>query len=202
VLSCCVALVAIANSSTRLHDLAYARGAFEAKVDWHLYVMMMNSDGFNMALYPIGVASRRYVVDYGARHDLAFQEVRNGVPRTIWRLELTAQKRSKGGSGTLRRMLARDGLRVKSRRLTRAQRASLNANANFVDYSLGAQTDFLRVAFVRKDGTEGVGLLYDPNPIRFTPPFFPIPAEESRLLGFGPTEWHGPGKFDIMKQGG
>lgn len=191
----------LAKPPATLGSLAYARGSFEAKVaSGKLYVMMMNSNGFNATYFPIGVGTRRYVIDYGAGQELMFQELRKGVPRTVWRLELQEQKGKASGWGTLRRVLAESGLRVKSRRLTRAQNAALSANVNFVDYSLMAQTDFLRVAFVSKDGTEGSAALYDPNPIRLKAPYFPIPAEESRLLGFGAREWHGPGKFEIRNQ--
>jgi hypothetical protein len=200
-ISSCLALLATASSFASLYDLAFARGAFEAKAkSGKLYVMAMNSNGFNSALFPLGVASRRYVIDYGAGQELMFQEVRNGIPQTIWRLALEEHQGKNGSSGTLRRALAQGGLQVVSRRLTRAQRAALNANVNFVDYSLGAQTDFLRVAFVRKDGTEPSAVLYDPNPIRFSSPFFPIPPEESQLLGYGARAWHGTGKFNITVQ--
>jgi hypothetical protein len=201
VLSQCVALLALGNPPASLRDIAYARGNFESLVTSEkLYVMMMNSNGFNAAYYPVGVSKRRYVIDFGAGRELIFQELWRGVPKTIWRLELQEQTGKKGGHGTLRRILAQSGLRVKSRRLTRAQQAALSASVNFADYSLMAQTDFLRVAFVRKDGTEPMAALYDPNPIRLKAPFLPIPAEESRLLGLGAKEWHGPGKFDIMNE--
>jgi hypothetical protein len=165
----------------------------------------MNSDGYNEALYPIGVSSRRYVVNYGARHDLVFQQMLHGAPKTIWRLSLKEKdphprKRRLDGSGTLRQFLAGVGFEIETRHLTRAQTAALGAQVNFVGYSLMAETYNLNVAFVAKDGTKR-NTMYNPNPMQFKPPFFPIPAEESRLLGLGSAEWHGTGHFEIRKQG-
>jgi len=191
----CIAYVLLAQATASLHDLAYARGDFEARTTSDcLYVMMMNSNGYNEALYPIGVASRRYLIDYGAGPELAFQEIRNGAPKTIWRLVLrdgaAHMSPKNAGTGTLSRLISQADRELAARRLTRAQKAALNANVNFVGYFLLAETDFLSVSFVNKDGTR-LSNRYEPNPMRAKTPFFPIPAEESKLLGLGSTEWHG-----------
>jgi hypothetical protein len=195
------AIMVAAQKLGNLHDLAYGRGDFEARLkpEDGLYVMGMNSNGYNMACYPIGVATRRYVIDYGAGNTLTFQAMRNGKPRTVWSLPLEDLRRPAPKIGTLRRLLARDNLQIKSRKLTRAQRTALDANVNFVDYSIGAQTDILRVAFVRKDGTEAPADKYDPGPQTLNPPFFPIPPEESQILGFGAKRWYGTRKFQISR---
>ncbi len=78
-LVCYIGLLLQPKGRPSLHDLAYGRGAFEGRHS-DLYVMAMNADGYNCAYFPVGVSSRRYLVDFGVGHDLIFQVLRNGAP--------------------------------------------------------------------------------------------------------------------------
>jgi hypothetical protein len=200
-------LALLSGGSTELSKLGYARGNFEIKLVAsrfspydHIHSETLGG-AHGTALYPAGVGNRRFVyVFYSSGFGpkaLIFQDVRRGLPRSIWAIDLKPGRSAKPQRGTLAWMLYEDKVKP-SGKLSAAQRAALAKRQGFAGYDALGGPGGMLAWFVDKNGSGSGTDSYTAN-TGWSSGFLPIVPEESAALGLGLRRWTGPGKAFIKR---